>query len=68
MASKTAAKPAAKKAAPAAPKSVERVSLITADAHAVLYLDGSEYRLEGPAIAQLRREFDLAHSVVNPGL
>jgi hypothetical protein len=71
MATKKAAskKPAAKKAAPKKkePTTVESVSVRVDDAHVVLDLDGSEFRLDGTAVAQLRRDFEAAHSVVNPG-
>ena len=65
MATKT--KPAAKKAAPKEPTAVESASLTTGDAHAVLELDGKQFRLGGEIVAQLRRAFEAAHSIVNPG-
>lgn len=49
------------------PTVVEAVSLSVDDASVVLSLDGSEYRLDGTAVSQLRRDFEAAHSLINPG-
>ena len=46
------------------------VAVLTADAgdaHAVLHLDGKKFRLGGEIVAALRRAFEQAHSIVNPG-
>ena len=56
-------KPARKKAAsqkPPEPAVVEAFSLATGDAHAVLALDGAEFRLSKTQVALLRNEFGLA--------
>ena len=46
------------------------VAALTADpgdAHAVLHLDGKQFRLGGEIVSSLRRAFEAAHSIVNPG-
>ena len=67
MAAKSTAKAAPKKPArkrapkkPPEPKTVQEFSLLAGDAHAVLSLDGAEFRLSKTQVALLRNEFGLA--------
>ena len=67
MATKSTVKAAPKKPArkraprkPPEPKIVAEFSLRTGDAHAVLSLDGAEFRLSKTQVALLRNEFGLA--------
>lgn len=51
------------------PADVEVAALTaqTGDSAAVLHLDGKKYRLKGEIVGALRRAFETAHNIVNPG-
>jgi hypothetical protein len=51
----------------AEPIVVENADLTIGDAHAVLDLDGTKFRLGGELVHALRRAFESAHAAINPG-